>query len=130
MGKYYIPNILLPIYSVDMMLKYLRKSYNFDEIVNESKLTKKEDLAPKNLIEMENEVRDIANISIYYRKLIELTKTELNKIDDKDSNRKNGEGNNIIIDEFYENIYNEGVDIFLTEAAKIKKPSSISANIG
>ena len=119
----YMQNFILPIYSVDLMLIYLREQFDAAEIgktFNEPdkvrKMTKKV---------MEQKIRTPDFIFDYYEKLNSLTKKALNQIEyNVDSNKKISKDaldkvivdwNNIEISTMYQNIYKSGIECFIKQ---------------
>jgi hypothetical protein len=82
-------NFLLPIYSVDLMLHYLRTPYPYSDSLNFNTSPFKD-------------IRKMSNIRKYYERLNEKTQEKLKEID---------KGN--IINQVYNAIYNDGAEIFL-----------------
>ncbi|MCL1968909.1 MAG: hypothetical protein FWF65_05605 [Bacteroidetes bacterium] len=95
-----IPNILFPVYSVDLMLFYLREQVNFEEI--NGKVEEPKTL--ENLTEIEKKLRQNNTISNYYNRLLDLTKDKLERIND-----------NAIIFNRLKKIYNNSAEIFLAD---------------
>ena len=97
-----VTNILLPIYSVDLVLSYLRESYYLNDLVKKSDIDKKLDTQEKEVL-----MRKQTMIACYYTELLELSKEKLNRIDtDIDPNIEGS------IFKRYKNIYNNSAKIF------------------
>jgi len=111
--KTLIPNSILPIYSVDLMLRYLRRQYDVNEIDNyffQKKKMKREGFVnteeiDKVMEDMEGLIRENKFISMYYDELNKLTKSALERIE------LEGEK----ISSIYDDIYNEGRKCFIVD---------------
>ena len=111
-------NIILPIYSVDLMLIYLRKQIDYYDVlknpIDPNDKTNIEGMNNNNnlttsisiLQTMENNMRDKDNILKYYEKLMDLTKKALDRID----NLNNGKYK---ISDIYKKIYDNSAKIFI-----------------
>jgi hypothetical protein len=124
---YFAPNFLLPIYSVDLMLNYLKKSVEYDDLLQKPSSTKDESEQKSEIKDIENKMRDIGNITEYYNKLNNLTNEKLSEIDNVE---KSTEDNKEIasISNVYSNIYQAGAEVFLDSSKLQKKKTNRKSN--
>ena len=102
-----IANILLPVYSVDLMLIYLKSPINYNKIFPNTFFTENTENIKNRLEEAEDKMRKISEIKTYYEHLRNITIEKLDEIDDNNTGQK--------ISTLYGAIYDEGAKLFLTE---------------
>jgi hypothetical protein len=106
----FITNILLPIYSVDLMLFYLKNPVACDDVLSkdDKKAIEEKTNVSEILICIEEKMREISTISNYYQKLLQLTKEKLARIEDDKK----------MISERLEKIYKNSAKEFLKDEAE------------
>lgn len=112
-----IPNFILPIYSVDLLLTYLRKTYDISDLIKDD-----DKIVNKNI--KNNTIKDISKyhdlmrtrdlILLYYNNLNELTQTALSKIEIINEKKQITQDNNMFEVSLYEDIFINGIDAFIT----------------
>jgi len=109
-GGCFVPNFLLPVYSVDLMLIYLKNSVNYEDLKDITKVEATVKTETKTLLDIKEEtMRDITVIADYYDKLKKITTDKLEEIDIVEIGKKT------TISEIYTKIYTEGRKVFLEE---------------
>jgi hypothetical protein len=119
LGGCYVQNFILPIYSVDLMLMYLRSKFDATEI---DPMFSNKNARMMTTQEMERDVRNAIFISKYYDKLNQLTTMALHKIEfnceelevnNEYHNPKADQFTKINISEIYNVIFRDGIECFL-----------------